>query len=108
MIIILFDDDDLKDLILRGSSQNKLYKKLSKNTAFMKNLISAYNRLRTIENTTQLKMYGSLNYEKLKYNLSGKSSIRIGFNTKYRLVFEELDNGIIINLIEINEHYGDK
>lgn len=52
--------------------------------------------------------YGQLHYEALKYDFAGKHSVRIGYNSKYRLIFEEFDNGIRINLIEINEHYGDK
>lgn len=36
-------------------------------------------------------------YKKLKSNTS-----------KYRLIFEEFENGIRICLIEISEHYGDK
>lgn len=53
--------------------------------------------------------YHSLNYEKLKGNLKGKSSVRI--NLKYRLIFEEIisennpKNVEILALEEISKHY---
>ena len=65
-------------------------------------------RIRAATNTSDLEHYASLHYEKLKHDKSGLSSVRIGYNTKYRLIFEEFDGGIRIMLIEINEHYGDK
>ena len=64
--------------------------------------------LRTVTNTSELSWHKKLNYEPLKYGLSGYSSVRIGFTSKYRLIFEEFEGGIRIKLIEINEHYGDK
>lgn len=64
--------------------------------------------LRIAHNTSELVFFKSLHYEKLKYDRSGQSSVRIGYNTKYRLIFEEFDDGIRIKLIEINKHYGDK
>ena len=64
--------------------------------------------LRAATNTSELEFLRKLHYEKLQYNLSGLSSVRIGYTSKYRLIFEEFDGGIRIKLIEINEHYGDK
>ena len=52
--------------------------------------------------------YKALNYEPLKYDKIGMSSVRLGFTSKFRLLFEELENGIKISIIEISEHYGDK
>lgn len=35
------------------------------------------------------------------------SSVRVGFDTKYRLIFEEYEDKLTLLLIEISEHYGD-
>ncbi len=104
-----FENGDLEQLITTGAcDDNKLYKKLSRNKAFMTNLIKVYQILCSSTDTEMLKRFGSLHYEKLKHKLSGYSSVRIGYNTKYRMLFTEHNEGIMVKLIEINEHYGDK
>ena len=35
------------------------------------------------------------------------SSVRVGYETKYRLIFKEHDDKLTLLLIELNEHYGD-
>lgn len=102
------DDEELETLILYGKTDGKKYKRLSKNKTFLRDLNKVISILRTMPCTASLKAFGSLHYENLKHNLSGFSSVRVGYKTKYRLIFEEFENGIIIKLIEINEHYGDK
>ena len=108
MLIIEFEDEAIETLIITGQSNDKRYKKLASNAPFKKDLSKVILILRSVSNTKELVRYGQLHYEALKYELAGKYSIRIGYNSKYRLIFEEFDNGIRINLIEINEHYGDK
>lgn len=57
-----------------------------------------------------LKPLSFLHYEKLKYQ-RGKniSSVRIANGFIERLIFSETDDGIEIELIEINDtHYGNK
>lgn len=103
-----FENQDIEDLILRHKSDFKLYKKLLKVKEFVNDLDKAIFILRNAPDAASLSNFGKLRYEKLKHNLSGLSSIRIGFSTKYRLLFRELDGGIEVVLIEINEHYGDK
>ena len=107
-MIIEFADDDIRLLIETGKSDNKLYKKLSRIPTFMRDLQMAYKLISIVGTTSELMKYKKLHYEKLKYDYQGKSSVRIGFTSKYRLIFEEYDNGIRVCLIEINEHYGDK
>ncbi len=109
MLNIECEDIELKDLIERGRcTTNRLYKKLSSNASFKKDLANAINKLKLVNAVVELCYIKSLNYEPLKGNLQGYSSIRIGFKSKYRLLFTEHDGGITIKLIEINEHYGDK
>lgn len=108
MLVIEYEDEAIETLIKTGKSNDKRYKKLSSNTSFKRDLAKVILILRSVSNAKDLGRYGQLHYEVLKYDFAGKHSVRIGYNSKYRLIFEEFDNGIRINLIEINEHYGDK
>ena len=107
-LAIEFADEELEALILYHKSNDKRYKKLKSNATFLKDLDGVMAILRAATNTSELEYFGRLHYEKLLHGLSGLSSVRIGFKSKYRLIFEEFDGGIRIKLIEINEHYGDK
>ncbi|MGM9824364.1 MAG: hypothetical protein ACI30Q_08330 [Muribaculaceae bacterium] len=108
MLIIEYEDEAIETLIKTGKSNDKRYKKLVSNASFKRDLSKVILILRSVSNTKDLGRYGQLHYEALKYDLAGKHSVRIGYNSKYRLIFEEFENGIRINLIKINEHYGDK
>ena len=107
-LIIEYADIAIEEVITYGKSDDKRYRKLNGNATFWRDLSKVMARIRAATNTSDLEHYASLHYEKLKHDKSGLSSVRIGYNTKYRLVFEEFDGGIRIKLIEINEHYGDK
>lgn len=104
------------ELIFKDLRLSDLYegKKISdKNYRFDPALIKQYQKvitsLRAITHIEQLYQFHSLNYEKLKGNLKGKSSVRI--NKKYRLIFEEVlssDDPPVISLLlieEISNHY---
>ena len=107
IMIVDFADTDLQELIEYG--KNNKYKKLSKDKVFCAALVSVYNRLLSVENTEELKQFSSLHYEKLKFDRSGQSSVRILNSRVERLIFEKFDEGIRIVLLEINEsHYGRK
>lgn len=107
-IIIEYADIAIEEVITYHKSDDKRYRKLKSNATFWRDLDKVMAIIRGAKNTSELAYYSSLHYEPLKYGLSGLSSVRIGYNTKYRLIFEEFDGGIRIKLIEINEHYGDK
>ena len=107
-LIIEFADIAIEEVITHHKSDDKRYRKLKGNATFWRDLDKVMSIIRGTTNTSELAYFSSLHYEQLKYDLSGLSSVRIGFNTKYRLIFEEFDGGIRIKLIEINEHYGDK
>lgn len=63
----------------------------------------------SVERTSDLYAFSYLHYEKLKHQYSGKSSVRIANGHIERLIFRELEDGIIVELIEIDEsHYGNK
>ncbi len=66
-----------------------------------------YNLMRSLEHVSRLKEYSFLHYEQLKH--ISFSSVRIINGRVERLLFKEIDDGIKILLIEINEnHYGNK
>ena len=107
-ITIEYADIAIEEVITYHKSDDKRYRNLKGNATFWRDLDKVMAIIRGATNTSDLEHYASLHYEKLKNDKSGLSSVRIGYNTKYRLIFEEFDGGIRIKLIEINEHYGDK
>lgn len=109
MLRIECEDIELSDLILRGRcTTNRLYKKLSSNASFKTDLAKVLKKMKMVNNVSGLKDIGSLHYEPLVGDLLGYSSVRIGYKSKYRLLFTEHEEGIVIKLITISEHYGDK
>ena len=107
-LIIEYEDAAIEEIIIYHKCEDKRYRKLKSNARFLRDLDIVMAILRAVTNTSELSKFGKLNYEPLQYGLSGYSSVRIGYTSKYRLIFEEFDGGIRIKLIEINEHYGDK
>ncbi len=107
-MVIEYETVELETLIINHKSDDKRYRKLKGNASFWRDLDKVMALLRNAHSTSELAYFKVLHYEHLKYNWSGLSSVRIGYNTKYRLIFEEFDGGIRIKIIEINEHYGDK
>ena len=102
-----FDDQDLKELIETG--HNKKYKKFSKVKVLMEGLLRAYRVMDVAPSTSALARFSFLKYEKLKYDYSGYSSVRIANGHVERLIFTEHDNGIRIKLVGLDEtHYGNK
>ena len=102
MLKIECEDIELSDLILKGRcTTNRVYKKLSSNALFRTNLARAMAKIRSVNNVSELADIKSLNYEPLKGDLQGFSSVRIGYKSKYRLLFTEHEDGILIKLIEI-------
>ena len=101
---IIFDKEYLRDLYTSGKSDKK--------HRFQPQIIRKYIRIidLMIELTdiTSLLQYNSLNYEKLKGDKVGLSSIRV--NDQYRIEFEEqIKDGEIIaticNITELSNHY---
>ncbi len=104
---IEFEDEDLEDLVYRGKSSNKLYKKISRTPKVMADLSHVMNTLQNAKNVDELFNFRRLNFERLTGNLRGFSSLRVGYSSKYRMLLIEQDEGVKVTVIEINEHYGD-
>ncbi|MBR4441393.1 MAG: hypothetical protein IKS00_07585 [Bacteroidales bacterium] len=102
---VIIEDKDL-ELLINGISSKK-YKKLAKDVRFMDKLHEVYTILLSQPCVEKLLQFSNLRYEKLKYNYSGYSSIRIMNGRIERLIFTEHEGGITIKLIELNQtHYG--
>jgi len=107
-MVIEYEEESLRAFILTGRSKDKYLKSLGRSKTFMRDLSKVMNIFRNIDNVERLMAFGSLHYERLRGDRHGQSSVRIGYNSPYRLVFTEHDGGVRILIIEISNHYGDK
>lgn len=108
-MVIEFEDKGLQELYETGKTTDRRYKKLAKDKAFVDDFIDVINIMYDVDCTSKLSDFSFLKYEKLKYNLSGLSSVRIIRNRVERLIFTEHEGGILVKLLEIDqEHYGKK
>ena len=99
-------DKDLDELIRAG--KNSKYKKYSKDRKFMEGLARVYKVMLIVADINGLKPYSFMHYEKLANNLN-LSSVRVLNGRVERLLFRELEDGIEITIIELNnDHYGNK
>ena len=104
---IEYDDGDLKELIETG--KNKKYKKIARVKALMEGLAKVYRILDQAPNVSLLSQFSFLKYEKLKYEYSGYSSVRIANGYVERVIFTEHEGGITIKLLKLDDsHYGNK
>ena len=98
---------ELEELYLTGNS--KMYKDVARIPELFRGFTRAIDALAKAENTEQLKSFSYLHYEKLKYEFSGISSIRLSNRHVHRLLFTEFEDGIEVQLITIDDtHYGNK
>lgn len=103
MIQIEYENEDIENLI--NHRYTGIYKKMKSNATLIADLDKVMCYLSTASSVDKLKDIGSLNYEPLKG--TPYHSVRVGYKTKYRLIFHEEENKITIQLIELSEHYGD-
>jgi len=102
-----FEDKDLEELITTG--KNKKYKKVSRVKTLMEGLDKVYRSLKSVPNVSYLRLISNLKYERLKYDYSGYSSVRIANGYVERLIFTEHDGSIKIKLLKLDStHYGNK
>ena len=99
--------DELKGLYLTGKS--KVYKDVERNPVLYKGFTRAVDSMMSSPNIEDLKKLSFLHYEQLKYQYSGFSSVRLSNRYVHRLLFTESENGIEVQLINIDDtHYGNK
>lgn len=100
---VSFEDIELEKLII--THQSKKYKKYTRDKKFLWALDRVFNDLQGVAKCSDLKQLSYLHYEQLKR--IGLSSVRVMNGRVERLLFKELENGIRITIIELDEtHYG--
>lgn len=101
---ILFKEEYLKDLYTKGKAD----KKHRYQPQVIKKYIRVVDLMTAVPNVLGLLQYNSLNYEKLKGDKNGLSSVRV--NDQYRIEFEErIKDGetvaTICNITDLSNHY---
>ena len=102
---VIFDKDYLQEIYYSGKSTDR---KHWYQPEIIRKYIFIIDLMISLPDTEALKKFNSLNYEKLKGNKIGLSSVRI--NNKYRIEFEEyiIENQVfatICNIKELSNHY---
>lgn len=98
---------DLLDLY--SGRECKRYKDVARNPVLIGGFIKAVDTMKQVNDIEELKAFSRLHYEKLKYEYSGYSSVRLSNSYVHRLIFSENENGIEVQRIEIDDtHYGNK
>ena len=104
-MIIEFENKALEELYTTGTTQDRQYKRLSKN--IVKRFIKVVNYLKAARRIEDLFLIKSLHYEKKKGDLKGVDTVWI--NDQYRLLFYSSPDksGIVVNalIFEISKHY---
>ena len=101
---IVFEDKDLERLVC--DEDNRKYRKYIKDRKFRGKLKEVVLVMRNAERTRELRQYSYLHYEQLK-GTNGLSSVRVMNGRIERLIFREIDDGIEIQMLEMNnDHYG--
>jgi len=104
-MIITFEKDYLREIYQTGKTADKKHR-------FQPSIIRKYIRIIDIminqPNVLALKKFNALNYEKMKGDMNGLSSVRV--NDQYRIEFEEetIDEhtiATICNITELSKHY---
>ena len=102
-MIFEYIDDELEALVNhRYVGKYKFYRS---NAKFIRNLDKVIRFMGQAKDINAISAITSLAYEPLTN--SPHSSVRVGYDTKYRLIFDEHEDKITLVLIEISEHYGD-
>lgn len=106
---IIFKDEALSDLYENGKTNDSKYKKLCKNKKLVEGYQRAVSIIYDVDSTEELKLFSFLHYEKLKYMKEPLSSVRLVNGMVERLLFTETEDGIEVELLEIDStHYGNK
>lgn len=104
-MVVTFEEKYLQDLYERGTTDDKRQR-------FQPDIVKRYKKcidlMKKVPDTVSLAKYNSLNYELLKGDKQGVSSIRV--NNKYRVEFtvrETTSEPVITvcNIFDLSNHY---
>ena len=106
---VKFKDEALADLYVNGKTNDSKYKRLCKNKKLVEGYQRAVSIMYDVDSTEELRPFSFLHYEKLKYMKEPLSSVRLVNGMVERLLFTETEDGIEVELLEIDStHYGNK
>ena len=96
-------------LELYSTGRSKKYKVIARNPVLYGGFVRAVDAMLSAQSIDELRNISVLHYERLRYNLSGYSSVRLSNSYVHRLLFTESEDGLKVELIQIdNTHYGKK
>jgi len=104
-MIVIFEKKYLRDLYEKGKTDDKKHRFQPEIVQKFKHCISL---MRRVPDTTALAKYKGLNFENLKGDKAGISSIRV--NKQYRIEFTVTDKSVesvltVCNILELSNHY---
>lgn len=102
-MIIEYNDEELQALV--NHKYIGRYKSYRSNAKLIRNLDKVIRYIEQAADIIAVSRIQSLAYEPLTG--SPNSSVRVGYDTKYRLIFKEHEDKITLLLLELSEHYGD-
>lgn len=102
-MLIDYENEDIENLVNHKYTGD--YKKMKSSATLIRDLDKVIRYLTSAKDINAVSKIGTLNYERLQGNPN--SSVRVGYRTKYRLIFFEENDKITLKLIELSEHYGD-
>ena len=107
---VTFKDTALTELYETGKTKDRKYKTLCKNKKLVDGYIRAVGIMFDVDSTDQLRTFSFLHYEKLRHQRGTPiSSVRLANGLIERLLFTETEDGVEVELIEIDStHYGNK
>ena len=97
LLVDLYEGNKVKD------------KEFRSNPNLIKQYVKTVDRLKSVEKIEQLFQFAGLNYEKLKGNYKGSSSVRV--SNQYRLIFQEILSDeepfevVLLEIEELSNHY---
>lgn len=104
-MIVTFDKEYLESLYTKGKSDDKKHRFQPEVIKLYKKRIDLLKRTKRIE---ELFLFNSLNYEVLKGDKNGVSSIRVNDNYRIEFVVSNQDAETIVyicNILELSNHY---
>lgn len=106
---VVFKDKALAELYASGKTAARKYKRMCRNGRLVEGYQRAVSIMYDVESTDDLRPFSFLHYERLRHQRRPLSSVRLANGMVERLIFAETEDGVEVELIEINDtHYGDK
>lgn len=106
---VIFKEHALEEIYDVGKTKDRKYKVFCRNKKLVEGYQRAVKVMLDVESVSKLAEFSFLHYEKLKHQAEPRSSVRIRNGYVERLIFVESEEGIEVELLEINNtHYGNK